>query len=221
MNWRDDLWGWAGIEPGGRPLTVIEKDQAAIASALLIHTNTGDEKPHVLDATYNIGNSWKGLPFQPWIKADLYPQAKDVQAVNWNDLAHHFWPAQFDMIYFDPPHQSDGGHNQDKEWVEKYRTDMIKGENIASIFSVILSQSSRILTPKGIVLFKISDQVHAQKQQMQHCMLWQEAIRAGWTVCDYQIKIRPSNRPDPKHKQVLHYGKNCSFFLILRHDGKC
>jgi hypothetical protein len=184
-------------------------------------------EPRILDATYGDGVMWRGLPYRP-TRMDLRPDL-DLDVVgDWSAMPSLFGMASFDVVVFDPPHVTDAGDGMGagSDWHARYGLDspLTHGaDNIAHLYGTFLHAARAVLVPKtGIVLAKIADQVHDRAQQWQHVDFVLAARAAGFTVCDYAIKLRQQLGPvDPRWQQRYHVPKPWSFWIVARAGSSC
>ena len=82
-----------------------------------------------------------------------------------------------------------------------------------------LVEAARILRAEGVVLAKITDNVHRGKNWWEHVafILYASGILQ---VCDLIIKTRKGPMMDPKWKNAYHARKRHTFWIICR-KGKC
>lgn len=203
-----------------RPVSVVETDPEALASLLGIHAVPG---PRILDVTYNRGRIWGDLPY----KLTRLDRDPGLHALGFTDSiadfgALPFDEATWDVVVFDPPHQTDGGKNAlGGQWARDYGTDAadMRGPNIEPIFAPFLLEARRVLAPGGIVLAKIADQVHSSAYQAQHVAFINAARGFGLELIDIAIKVSANRGSlvDPKWKQVCHLRQIHTFWIALGH----
>jgi hypothetical protein len=71
----------------------------------------------------------------------------------------------------------------------------------------------------GIVIAKIADHVHGQRQCLQHVDLINIAHELGWTVCECIPKGRLTLMPHNTTKTYEHLRKDCAYWILLRGSG--
>src|SRR5947199_5366191 len=80
-------------------------------------------EPILLDATWGGGRMWKGCPYQPTTRFDARPLPGVDVVGEWAQLPDLFEPGSFQTIVWDPPHQTDGGHDAPGGgWADAYGT---------------------------------------------------------------------------------------------------
>lgn len=203
-----------------RPVSVVETDPEALDSLLSIHAV---DQPRILDVTYNRGRIWGELPYKP-TRLDRDPT---LLALGFTDRvadfgALPFEDATWDVVVFDPPHQTDGGKDAlGGKWATDYGTDAadMRGPNIEPIFAPFLLEARRVLAPGGIVLAKIADQIHASAYQAQHIAFINAARGFGLELIDLAIKVSANRGSlvDPKWKRVCHLRQIHTYWIALGH----
>jgi hypothetical protein len=195
-------------------------DAAILAQLIGLHYY---HEPITLDATWGRGAIWRGCAYQPTTRFDQRPMP-DVDVVGeWDQLPRLFEPASFQLVVWDPPHQTDGGERAFSKgtWSNAYGTALIRGhDNISHLYPTFLASARHVLTTNGMLLAKIADQVHAGEQQLQAVDLVLAARTAGWTVCEMVPKMRQPTPNDPRWRRQLHIRKAWSYW-ICAHPGPC
>lgn len=198
------------------------RDAPLLAQLLELHAVAN---PRIVDCTYGRGAIWGRLPARRRIiKVDINADLPGLDVVaDWLDLGQHFAPGSIDVLVWDPIHVADAGRTS--QLYDRYvaPAHAVKGATgVAGLFPGFLDVAAQVVKHRtGIVLVKLADQVHAQRQQWQAFTFVPEAQARGWTACDYTIVIRPTPTPDPKHKHAYHLRKAHSFWIVLRHGPSC
>src|SRR3990167_3872308 len=189
-----------------RPFSVCGSDQEALAALIRIHSPYAS---HILDCTYSKGTMWKGLTGKVF-RTDLYPQkALDTQA---DCAALPLLDNTFDVIVFDPPHIADGGKNG----LMHKRYGSNTGNNLHLLMDSFLGSAFRVLKPKGVILAKIANGVHAQRfMNWTSEFLWL-ADEYGFTQVDEMIRVRKNVVIDPKWKSVYHVKQSHVYWLAVQ-----
>jgi hypothetical protein len=79
-----------------------------------------------------------------------------------------------------------------------------------------------VLEPSdGICIVKLADQVHNGRQRLAFVDFVISARALGWTVCDYDVSLRPSALIDPKWVRELHVRKSWAFWVVVRNGPAC
>lgn len=212
-----------------RPSSVVKTDQEALRRLLAIHAVA---QPRILDVTHNRGRMWAGLEFRPH-RLDSNPA---LHAEGFTDTvadfrALPFAPWSWDVIVFDPPHISEAGRTglvgerRGDNWALHYGTlsDGFGGASISWCFPLFLNEAARVLAIGGVILAKISDQVHRAAYQWQHIDFILAGREAGFTACDLIVKIAKSRAGliDPRWRNVWHVRKVHTFWIVLRNSKEC
>jgi hypothetical protein len=165
---------------------------------------------------------WKGLPWYPIERVDC----RNLPGITWlgdfRDLPGS-WSERFDIVVFDPPHVTEAGRTS--RYVQRFGTGVESVQHTADIshlYQPFLMQAERVLRADGIVLAKISDQVHRGRFQFQQADFIEVAksIR-GLTPCDYIVKedARSSSLTGHNWEHVRHTRRAHSFWICVRKGG--
>lgn len=206
------------------PVTVRASSDARLMSQLIgLHYY---HEPITLDATWGRGVIWRGCPYQPTTRLDQRPMAGVDVVGEWRDMPSLFGPAAFQLIVWDPPHQTDGGERAFSKgaWSDGYGTahESLRGyANISHLYPDFLTAACQVLVPNGMVLAKIADQVHGAVQQLQAVDLVLAARAAGWTVCEMVPKMRQPTPRDPRWRRQLHIRKAWSYWICAHPSDHC
>jgi len=204
-----------------RPLSVVARDQDALRALLTLHA---PPNPRILDVTYNRGRMWQGLGYCPHrsdrdvllLEQGITDTAADCRVLPFADES-------FDVVVFDPPHQSDGGTNAlGGDWGQRYGTAAFDGDP-SDLFEPFLSEARRVLvSDTGMVLAKIADQVHSV-YRWQHVDLIVAGRSAGFTPCDLVLRVSMSRGSliDPRWKRVGHVRQVHTYWIALRNGSHC
>lgn len=136
------------------------------------------------DPTYSKGNFYRNTGIEPPVyKLDIAPQTKDTVACDCRHLP--FEDGTLDSILFDPPFLSSKGPSlQEKK----------KGANLIlnrfsyfptpnelyEFYDQALTEFHRVLTSKGVLLFKCQDMVSGGIQYMSHVYIHNMAVEKGF-----------------------------------------
>lgn len=184
------------------------------------------DEPIMLDATYGGGHMWRGCSYQPTTRFDRRPLTGVDVVGEWSDLPQMFGAAAFQLIVWDPPHQTDGGDRAygKETWSEVYGTAAreLRGHmNISHLYAGFLEVARQLLGADGMLLAKIADMVHGSVQQLQAVDLVIAARAAGWTVCEMVPKMRQPTPNDPRWRRQLHIRKAWSYWICAHPGDRC
>lgn len=207
-----------------RPKSVVMgRDNACIPLLLDMHAVPD---PIILDACYNTGKMWKGLPYKV-TSMDIDPVMKCDFTASFTDMP--FADDSFDVVAFDPPHlpNANASNNRTTGLADVYgirvQDDMRAADHVGGMFTPFLLEARRVLRPSGIVIAKIADLVHNHAYQWQH-VDFIEAARAteGMTPCDLIVKVDPAsaNLSSSKWQKVHHFRRAHLYWIVIR-KGKC
>ncbi len=181
-------------------------------------------EPITLDATWGRGAIWRGCPYQPTTRFDQRPMPGVDVVGEWRDLPRLFAPSSFQLVVWDPPHQTDGGERAFTKgtWSDAYGTSLIRGfDNISHLYPEFLDSARQILVPGGMLLAKVADMVHQGQQQLQAVDLVVAARAVGWTVCEMVPKMRQPTPNDPRWRRQLHIRKAWSYWICAHPGPRC
>ncbi len=188
------------------------------------HRNLCPDRLRILDVTYGKGTMWRHTGLAPY-RMDLDPEkgldwvGSFMDKLPWAN--GNEYQKLWDVVVFDPPHISDVGSTS--AFMDRYiGPDGPKGKSIAPYFAPFLEQVKRVLAPDGIVLAKISDQVHGQAHQWQQVEFVQAVWSAGLVACDQVVNAHPSaGGIRGLWRQVLHTRNSHCFWIVVRQGPKC
>jgi hypothetical protein len=178
-------------------------------------------EPRIIDTTYGHGVFWRGLPYRP-TRLDVRDLPGVDHVAAWSDLPQLFGPASFDVVVWDPIHVSDIGASS--VMGQRYAADAapVRGPDINALYEPFLESARQVLAPEsGICIVKLADQVHGQRQRLHFVDLVIVARALNWTVCDYDVAVRPSTIVDSKWIRELHVRKSWAFWVVLRNGPRC
>jgi len=185
-------------------------------------------EPITLDATWGRGAIWRGCPYQPTTRFDQRPMPGTDVVGDWQDLPRLFGPSSFQLVVWDPPHQTDGGATALGSgvgaWAEAYGTadSALRGyNNITHLYAGFLEAARQVLVGDGMLLAKVADMVHQSVQQLQAVDLVVAARAAGWTVCEMVPKMRRPTPNDPRWRRQFHIRKAWSYWICAHPGPRC
>jgi len=170
--------------------TTVSYDQTEIIDAILqLHVpfNRID-----CDPTYSKGNFYKNTGIlEPQYKFDISPQTTDTIEADARNLPLD--SNSINCIMFDPPFLATTGkslkNNDNSNKINKRFGVFPSEPELHQFYIDALREFYRILTDKGILIFKCQDKVSSGKQYMSHCFIWQEAIKIGYYPKDLFILL--------------------------------
>jgi len=199
-------------------------DAALIGQLLGLHY---PHVPRVLDATWGYGRIWRGCAYQPTVRFDMRPLPMVDVVGDWSELPRHFAPGSFEVIAWDPPHQTDGGAHAlgGHDWADGYGTagEGVRGyANVTHLYGPFLDAARPLLDPRaGLLLCKLADQVHMGLQHLQAVDFVVAARTAGWTVCEMVPKLRRPGPMDPRWRRQFHVRKAWSYWICAHPGPRC
>lgn len=183
------------------------------------------EPPRILDASYGRGTIWRGCRYGPDVRMDKRPLPNVDVVGDWNELGELFERGSFDIIPWDPPHQTDGGARAlGGDWADRYGTadPALRGRaNINHLYPPFLAAAAAVLAPGGCVLAKIADQAHGNsRQQLQSVAFVTAAEAMGWEVCEKVPVFTGVKPPDPRWQRQRRIRKSWCYW-ICAHPDRC
>lgn len=87
---------------------------------------------------------------------------------------------------------------------------------VEAIYADGLREAWRVLSPGGVQITKVADEVSNHKQHLTHCYIVEVARQLGFEALDLFVVVR-ADRPHGKRiKKQEHALKNHSFFLVFK-----
>lgn len=173
--------------------------------------------------TYSKGNFYKAGISPPTHKFDLYPQTSDtIQA----DARNVPLPASsLRSIVFDPPFLATTGASlevDDSSNKINKRFGVFPSEKeLHSFYISAMQEQYRLLTDKGILVFKCQDKVSSGTQYISHAFIIQEAQKIGFYCKDIFILVAKQRivadwqKANQKHCRKFH-----SYYLVFEKSKK-
>jgi len=190
--------------------TVNGDQQAIIRDIIALHCPQGIE----LDPTYSKGAFYKNAAdLEPLEKFDLYPKTSDTLQASADNLPH--LDEQVSSIMFDPPFVA--GHT-------KTKPSGIIGERFHGFryvpelwdwYDKCMSEFYRILSKKGVLIFKCQDTVSSGKQWFSHAHIMAEAEKVGFYCKDLFVLTAENRLIGHNHHNQQHARKFHSYFLVF------
>ena len=196
------------------PIKSISFKQDEIIESIL-HLHSVNNRIDV-DATYSIGNFYKGGIQKPEYKFDINPQAEGVLQAD----ARHL-PLGYESVYtimFDPPFLIKTG---DGSIIKDRFSCFPDVKSLWQFYYDSLKEFNRVLKPKGIVIFKCQDAVLGSGQHFMHVEIMNYAVQIGFYPKDLFIllfKNRMYQEKDLTGQQ--HARKHHTYFWVFQ-KSKC
>jgi len=170
-----------------------------------------DSKPFELDPCYGQGNFYRRFPEPKW-KFDINPRVPGVKKADCRDLSQ-FSDNSVESIIFDPPFLCGGGNNGIMH--KKYGSFKNPAE-MEKMYSDSLLELHRILTNKGILVFKCMDFIYGRKNYFNHILINNLAAVTGFTAEDLFILVSKNRVMQWNLHTQQHARKFHSFFWVFR-----
>lgn len=184
-------------------------NQTELLRTILKIYNQG--QPIDCDATYSTGAFWKNLP-EPILKFDIDPQIPGVERAD----ARHL-PLEDDSIeslMIDLPFLV----GNSREGIMKKRFSKIRDmSTLKSLYNDVIVEASRVLEPKGILVFKCQDAVSSARKHPISYNVMGYAIGAGLVYEDELILVRHNPLSQEhmfKNGQQHTQSALCKFFIF-------
>lgn len=171
-----------------------------------------------VDPTYSKGVFYKGSIPQPTLKSDINPQYDDVLPFECTNLPYD--SSSINSIIFDPPFLASsprGGKLEGKitsrfGYNECYYT---RVEYLWEMYRKALVEFNRILSPKGVLVFKCQDVVDTHKQFLSHVKVINMADDIGLYAKDLFVLSSESVMIGHNQHKQQHARKFHSYFLVF------
>lgn len=169
------------------------------------------------DVTYGNGKFYTGIPI-PRMKFDLDPQVPGVIKADSEDLPIN--AASITSLVFDPPFltyvRAERTGNGAMIMANRF-SGYWRYSELESHYTGTLKEASRVLKPKGVLVFKCQDIVHNHSLHPTHVNVINWASQEGFVLLDLFILAAKHRLPSPnrggvqKHARIFH-----SYFLIFQ-----
>lgn len=193
-------------------------DSQRLRRLLGLHAVSG---ARIIDTTYGHGVFWRGLPYHP-TRLDVRALPGVDHVAHWQDLPRLFGPSTFDVVVWDPIHITDVGTASIMGQRYAAAEAPVRGLSISALYGPFLESARAVLEPGvGICIVKLADQVHNGRQRLAFVDFVIAARALDWTVCDYDVGMRPSSLIDPKWVRELHVRKSWAYWVVVRNGPAC
>jgi hypothetical protein len=190
------------------------QDPELLQELLKLHVRK-KKSPIIFDATFGKGNFWKHHHAPPGL--DSNPQRKAPILGSYLELPLR--STCIDVLIYDPPHIPDGGRPRPKIMADSYSIQWGE-QSIGRTYDVFLREARRVLTPNGILIAKLSDQIQFAKHRWQINEFINACMAIGLSPCDLVIKARKRVGPQPwAADRQRHSWQRHSYFIIVRQNG--
>ena len=188
--------------------SVFDKETDLLKALIEIHCPWGIE----LDPMYFKGNFYKDGIEQPAYKFDINPQVEGVEKEDARYLP--FNDESFNSIMLDPPFLF-GIHGKAKEYYSSKTHTIFKDfTELESLYKDILEEAMRLLTVKGILIFKCQDYTDS-KTTMTHALVYNWATDLGFYAKDMAILVKP-NKVYNGNTTQRHLRKIHTYFWVFQ-----
>jgi len=196
--------------------SVSDSQQEILENIQRLHVPEGFE----CDLTYGNGAFWKKLP-RPRLCYDLEPLADHVIRADSQILPLD--PGSLSNVVFDPPFltyvRNGRSHKGGKVAMAKRFGGYYRYEELEDHYRHTISETYRVLRPKGKLVFKCQDIIHNHKMHCTHNRVIMMAEAEGFRLLDLFILTAKHRMPGPqkgiqRHARVYH-----SYFLVFKRDN--
>lgn len=185
------------------------------------------------DVTYGAGALWRQMR-EPQLKFDIAPREPRFRPTLRFDIKTGrpgVIPADcrnlplkdksLKSIMFDPPFIAGKTNSRDSSFMEKKGYGLHRNhESMLQFFEDAMREAYRVLMPRGVLIFKCQDYVHAHVNHWAHVEIFNSARAIGFAAKDLFIfcaKMRPirENMKKQRHARKFH-----TYFWVFRKPQK-
>ena len=189
-------------------ITTVSGDQTEILKSIMVLHNEG--KPFDADLTYGNGGFWKSIP-PPAYLSDIEPKGPGIFREDATKLT--LPDKYFGSVVFDPPFI----HAPGKASIMGRQFGGFKSQQeLGVMYSDSLWEIYRVLTPKGLLVFKCQDIVESGKQVWNHIRVYEWARLWGFRAEDLFILTGKGSIVGHNHSRQVHARKTHSYFWVFR-----
>jgi len=163
------------------------------------------------DVTYSRGLFYRdGIP-APRLRFDIAPQVEGVVEADCRALPLE--RRSLGSLIVDLPFI----HHPGKESRIGQRFSGFRSQaELRECYADTLLEMWRVLTPGGVLVWKMQDCVESGRQNWTHCHVWMWAMRSGWIVEDLFVQVSGRVMIGHNHARQFHARKMHSFWWVLR-----
>tara|TARA_R110002012_G_scaffold157227_1_gene318332 strand:- start:50 stop:667 length:618 start_codon:yes stop_codon:yes gene_type:complete len=185
-------------------------EQEIIRDILYLHCNNN---PIECDATYSTGNFYKKGLTKPKYKFDIAPQSTEVVKACSTNLPLN--DSSINVLMFDPPFMFEKRKRENENIMNKRFTMYNNGfKELKHHYKKSLLEFSRVLKPKGILIFKCQDYTDS-KTTLTHTYVYKWAKKVGFYAKDLFILLSRGAIANKNLKQ-RHARKYHSYFYVFQ-----
>lgn len=186
----------------------VSSDQTEILESIIkLYVPDGFE----CDVTYNKGTFYKSIK-KPHYKFDINPIGPEVVKADCRNLPLE--DAKVKSLVCDLPFICSWRKDSYETKNEKLYTTVRGINNLIQMNYDAMKEALRVLTKKGILVIKCQDTVYANKNYFISVLIYNEAIKLGFTPIDLFIKITKS-KFNFNQSQIT-ARKHHSYFWVFR-----
>lgn len=166
-----------------------------------------------LDPTWGYGRWWSLWEPDVLIGSDI-DIAKSPLGISIDYRSMPFPDEMYDVVAFDPVYKLNGAPSQKDE---RYGAHVVKtrSDRLQDVYDG-MTECTRVLVNKGILLLKVQDMVNGGKVHWQTDLCTNHAATIGLSKID--AFLFRSYRPQPKGRRQLTARRNYSTLLVFRKD---
>lgn len=180
--------------------SVFDKETDLLKALISLHCPWGIE----CDPMYFKGNFYKDGVAEPSYRFDIEPKQLGVQQADARHLP--FADESFNSIILDPPFMF-GGHGKQNKYYSSTTHGFMSWDELAELYQDILKEAMRLLTVKGVLIFKCQDYTDS-KTTMTHCLVYNWSTELGFYAKDLAILVKPNKvyngNLNQKHLRKIH-----------------
>jgi hypothetical protein len=176
--------------------------------------------PIEADITYGSGGFWRHIP-QPKLCSDIEPRFGFVKTMDTRHLEypdHSLQAIACDLPFLTYVRQG-RSHNGGKMIMSKAFSGYWTYQELMTHYDQTITECSRVLKRKGILVFKCQDIIHNHRMHCTHAFVCGMGIARGLRLKDMFILYKPNRMPtNPRHKgnQTQRHARiHHSYFLVF------
>lgn len=193
----------------------ISYDQTAMIGIIMeLHCSGKIEA----DVTYGQGAMWKKLP-DPELKFDIAPKVPEVIPADCRNLPVS--SGSIKSIMYDPPFVAGHPESSKNSMIVRRGYGMFPGiSELLQFYKDSIKEFWRILSPRGVLVFKCQDYVHDHLNNFIHCDILAIARAEGFKALDLFVLLAKTRIIRDNMKCQEHARKYHCYFWVFKKPHK-